>query len=784
MASTPRASSNLGDRKPAKPIIRLWFKENGITAHIVMPSTTRPHKIDATKGYGANVVVCGPKDREAVAAKIVSETGARLVPPFDHPDVILGQATVGLEMHDQIESLDAVIAPCSGGGLLSGVALSCEETGVKVFGAEPEFEGADDGRRGYYSGKRVTQVSTRTIADGLIGVVGARPWNIIYERRLVSGMYAVSEEEIWEATKLILERLKLVVEPAAAVPLAVALFNEEFRVMVEEEAGEKGWDLGLVLSGGNIGVDGLAKLFSLGVESGPVRSPFPSISGFRNTTSVPVSTFISITPTPVSSSVAATSSAPATVTVSNGETVAVAAGVVVVGAGIGGFFTVNGVTTPIAGGASVVAGSSAANPGDPSNPDDPDKPKSNDGDIATNSGPASVPASSAPPVSATSSDIPFSSTSSSAVPTGTGVDYMIFAKENTVKEDADGFGNTLAGLVGADNIDNIVNDAGFPYAWRANLNPDQLEKVKNDRVIAGTDINDPLTRDDDQPAGAQPSATQQKRAEVTQTPIAKNDIFDLRVLSTPPREKEALPNYRYDDFAGQGITIYVVDTGPFDLQHEEFRAPSPGITRRELNVARNKKFTLEDTQHGTCVASKTVGGTTGAAKRANLVGVRIDFTEFGLLRGLQSAANEIKQKGLKGKAVVTTSILMRAPDAIYTTSFRSVMRSFVALDVPIVAAAGNKFLDGLTEPDKLPATMAKDFPVIVVGNAGKDFKIAPKSQRGNLVTTYAIGADIKCADPLDLTGLATDSGTSFAAPQVAQPPRNISPAWHGLLVPC
>ncbi|KAL3300978.1 subtilisin-like protease [Colletotrichum asianum] len=502
-------------------------------------------------------------------------------------------------------------------------------------------------------------------------------------------------------------------------------------------------------------------------QSGPVRSPFPSISGFHNTTSVPVSTFISITPTPVSSSVAPTSSAPATVTVSNGETVAVAAGVVVVGAGIGGFFTVNGVTTPIAGGASVVAGSSAANPGDPSNPDDPDKPKSNDGDIATNSAPASVPASSAPPMSATSSDIPFSSTSSSAAPTGTSVDYMIFAKENTVKEDADGFGNTLAGLVGADNIDTIVNDAGIPYVWRANLTPDQHEKVKNDRVIAGTDINDPLTRDDDTLAGAQPSATQQKRAEVTQIPIAKNDIFDLRVLSTPPREKEALPNYRYDDFAGQGITIYVVDTGPFDLQHEEFKAPSPDITRRELNVARNKKFTLEDTQHGTCVASKTVGETTGAAKRANLVGVRIDFTEFGLLRGLQSAANEIKQKGLKGKAVVTTSILMRAPDAMYTISFRSAMRSLKTLDVPVVAAAGNKFLDGLTEPDKLPATMANEFPVIVVGNAGRDFKIAPKSQRGNLVTTYAIGADIKCADPLDLTGLATDSGTSFAAPQVA-----------------
>ncbi|KAF9876516.1 hypothetical protein CkaCkLH20_05924 [Colletotrichum karsti] len=317
MASTPRSSSSVGNRKPAQPIIRLRFKcenmqrigafkargafhaierlkqepgwlendgkrkgvvgfsagnhaqalalaakENGITAHIVMPSTTRPYKIDATKGYGANVVVCGPKDREAVAAQIVNETGARLIPPFNHPDVILGQATVGLEMQDQVQNLDAIIAPCSGGGLLSGVALSCEGTGVKVFGAEPEFEGADDGRRGYYSGNRVTEVNTRTIADGLIGVVGQMPWEIIYERRLVSGMFAVSEVEILEATKLILERLKVVVEPAAAVPLAVALFNEEFRSLVEKEAGEKGWDLGLVLSGGNVGVEGLAKLFS------------------------------------------------------------------------------------------------------------------------------------------------------------------------------------------------------------------------------------------------------------------------------------------------------------------------------------------------------------------------------------------------------------------------------------------------------------------------------------------------------------------------------------------
>ncbi|KAG5655390.1 hypothetical protein KAF25_006893 [Fusarium avenaceum] len=317
LASTPRESALAGDRKPANSTMRLHFKcenlqrigafkargafhaierlkqepgwiedggkekgvvgfsagnhaqalalaaqENGILAHIVMPSNTRPNKIEATKGYGANVVICQPGEREAVAARIVADKGARLIPPYDHPDVILGQGTIGLELQDQVPPLDAIIAGCSGGGMLSGIALSCEGTRVKVFGAEPEFEGADDGRRGYYSGERVTQVKTRTIADGLIGVVGERPWDIIYKRKLVSGMYAVSEDEIREATKLVLERLKLWIEPSSAVPLAVALFNEEFRTMVEKTAGGKGWDLGLVLSGGNISVDGLVQLFS------------------------------------------------------------------------------------------------------------------------------------------------------------------------------------------------------------------------------------------------------------------------------------------------------------------------------------------------------------------------------------------------------------------------------------------------------------------------------------------------------------------------------------------
>ncbi|PSN65681.1 threonine dehydratase catabolic, partial [Corynespora cassiicola Philippines] len=224
--------------------LALAAKENDIVSYVVMPSTARPNKIEATKGYGAKVIFSSSnfQDREAVAAKVIAETGARLVPPHDHPDIILGQATVGLEMQEQVKELDAIIAPCSGGGLLAGIALSCEGTGIKVFGAEPELEGADDGRRSFYSGTRIKNVQTRTIADGLVGTISALPWNIIYERKLVSGMYAVSEQEIKEATKLIFERLKIWVEPSAAVPLAVALFNEDFRSMVEREAGDKGWN--------------------------------------------------------------------------------------------------------------------------------------------------------------------------------------------------------------------------------------------------------------------------------------------------------------------------------------------------------------------------------------------------------------------------------------------------------------------------------------------------------------------------------------------------------------
>ncbi|KAJ4396245.1 hypothetical protein N0V93_000464 [Gnomoniopsis smithogilvyi] len=343
LASTPQTleDTRWAGAEPAKPVIRLWFKcenlqrigafkargafhaverlkkdenwvreggmkkgvvshssgnhaaalslaarESGIPAHIVMPDISAPPKIAATKGYGANVVFSGStsQEREAVAEKVIKETGARFVPPFNHPDIMLGQGTLGLEFQEQVEQLqaarqngaaaatnsdakkrpglDAIVAPCGGGGMLSGVALSCEGTGITVFGAEPEYQGADDGKRGFEAGKRIESVKTLTIADGLRTQIGEIPWSVIYERRLVRQMFNVTEEEIVAALRLVLERMKVVVEPSAVVPLAVVLFNEDFRRLVEQEAGEAGWDVGVVFSGGNVALEQLGKLFA------------------------------------------------------------------------------------------------------------------------------------------------------------------------------------------------------------------------------------------------------------------------------------------------------------------------------------------------------------------------------------------------------------------------------------------------------------------------------------------------------------------------------------------
>ena len=263
-----------------------------------MPSISTPSKIAGTKLYTENVIFSGSTsvEREAKVEEVIKSTGAILVPPYDHGDIILGQGTTGLEMQQQfiellkekphtsvhhgkqspatlnapangqpssqsLPQLDAVISPLGGGGLLSGLAVSFSDpspsSSTLVFGAEPSFSGADDGRRGLLAGERVPHVSSLTIADGLRTPVGLIPWSILSDKRKLEGIYSVTEDQIRETMRHVLERLKVWVEPSAVVGVAVAMFCEEFRERVPAE----GWDVGVVLTGGNTTVDAVLGLF-------------------------------------------------------------------------------------------------------------------------------------------------------------------------------------------------------------------------------------------------------------------------------------------------------------------------------------------------------------------------------------------------------------------------------------------------------------------------------------------------------------------------------------------
>lgn len=255
-----------------------------IPAHIVMPSISTPSKISCTRAQGAILHFSGSTadEREAVVAGVIKETGATLIPPYDHPHIMLGQGTMALEFEEEVTALlkdkpelsvhpkavqvgetalDALIAPCGGGGMLSGNAIYFHGSSTRVFGAEPEFEGADDARRGVAAGERITSVKTLTIADGLRTPLGPHTWNIISDKTYVAGLYAVTEQNIKDALRLVLERMKCFVEPSAVVGLATVLYNEDFRKMVEREAGEEGWDVGLVFSGGNTTIEAIVKMF-------------------------------------------------------------------------------------------------------------------------------------------------------------------------------------------------------------------------------------------------------------------------------------------------------------------------------------------------------------------------------------------------------------------------------------------------------------------------------------------------------------------------------------------
>ena len=220
----------------------------GIPAWVVMPENSAEIKKAAVQGLGATVRFCPPtlEARDTTCAAVQAETGALLIHPFDDWRVIAGQGTAALELLEEIPDLDAIITPVGGGGLLSGTAIASRgmKPSIRIYGAEPA--GADDAWRSLQSGRIVPQTDPRTIADGLRSSLGVKTFAVL--STLVDAIGTTSEEAIVQAMRLTWDKLKLVIEPSAAVPLAA---------LIERKLPVAGLRVGIVVSGGNVDLDRL-----------------------------------------------------------------------------------------------------------------------------------------------------------------------------------------------------------------------------------------------------------------------------------------------------------------------------------------------------------------------------------------------------------------------------------------------------------------------------------------------------------------------------------------------
>lgn len=225
----------------------------GIRASIVMPKNAPSVKCRAVESYGGKIAFCEPnvKARSETAAHIQAETGAVLIHPYDDDRIIAGQATAAKELLEELAELEAVLAPVSGGGLLSGTCLGAKgiRPSVRVFGCEPER--ADDAYRSLTSGKLQALESSDTIADGLRASLAPRTFAIL--QKLVDGILLVSEEEIVATMKLVWERMKIVIEPSSAVALAPLLRPSGLQELgLAGRTGDARPRIGVIFSGGNV----------------------------------------------------------------------------------------------------------------------------------------------------------------------------------------------------------------------------------------------------------------------------------------------------------------------------------------------------------------------------------------------------------------------------------------------------------------------------------------------------------------------------------------------------
>ena len=223
-------------------------KLRGIAAHIVMPSNSSKVKVRAVEGYGGRIVFCEPNQqgREEACARVIAETGATLIHPFENEHVMAGQGTVAVELLEDVPDLDIVVCPVGGGGVLSGTAVAAKSLrpAIKVIAAEPA--GADDAAQSFREHRLVTQQQKNTVADGLRTDLGAPNFAVI--QRYVDEVVTVTDESIIAAMRAIWETMKVVVESSGAVPYAAIL---------EGKVDCRSKRVGIILTGGNVDLDAL-----------------------------------------------------------------------------------------------------------------------------------------------------------------------------------------------------------------------------------------------------------------------------------------------------------------------------------------------------------------------------------------------------------------------------------------------------------------------------------------------------------------------------------------------
>lgn len=228
--------------------LALAARNRGITAHVVMPENAPKIKIAAVKSYGAKITFCQAtlEARENTLAKVIAKTAASEIHPYNNFYVIAGQGTAAKELLEDSSLLDMLLCPVGGGGLLSGTAISTKALSpfTKVIACEPA--GADDAFRSFYGNQIYPSLNPNTIADGLLTSLGKMNYAII--KQLVDGVVTVSEEAIIEAMRMVWERMKIIIEPSSALPLAAIL---EKKVHVENLR------VGIIISGGNVDLNQL-----------------------------------------------------------------------------------------------------------------------------------------------------------------------------------------------------------------------------------------------------------------------------------------------------------------------------------------------------------------------------------------------------------------------------------------------------------------------------------------------------------------------------------------------